>query len=141
MLRSTLFLFLFLPCSLMSVGFKGSVEKIAPASTSKSSLTFEGKKVVDAEIVLMGKKLAMRLTYDDGAQQLLVQNLAGQFVPVYKARRQVTRVFTSLLTHLGACALGGIGGAYLLYNYGTELQKDGKRIIRSLKDILAGDDT
>ncbi len=136
--RLLLFTALAVPCALIAKEdgpFKSSLNRIMSETTNKSSLTFEGKTFVDAEIVKIGSKYAIRLTYDDGAQQLLVQNIAGKFVPVHKARRQVMNALTSLATYLGVLALGGVGGAYLLYHNGTQTA-DGKRVVPTFATIL-----
>ncbi len=135
MLQRSLLFSLLLPCTLAAGIVDGGFNRLAPPGTNKSTLTFEGNKVVDAEIVQIGPKLTMRLTYDDGVQQLLVKNLAGQFVPVHKARRQVMRALTTLATYAGLCALAGTGGAFLLYHYGTDTE-DGKRVVPTVSALL-----
>ena len=105
-----------------------------PENPNKRSLTHDGKKIVDVELVKIGTKLAMRLTYEDGVEQLLVQNIAGQFVPVHKARRQIVRGLVNITKYLGILTLGSAAGAYALYHYGET--EGGKRVVPTIATLL-----
>ena len=136
-LRGILFstMLLSLPIQAEQGAFSRLLNSAIPESSTKSSITFDGKKIVDAEIVAIGKTRTLRLTYRDGAQQLLVENAAGQFVPVHKTRRKLLRGLVSITKYASILAAGALGGAYGLYHYGHDTE-DGKRIIPTVATLL-----
>ncbi len=139
-------LVLLLPTHAVHAGFSKLLNAAIPESTNKTLISFDDKKIA-VEVIEIGTKRAMRFTYEDGAEQLMVQNAAGQFVPVHKSRKRVLHSMVTIAKYLSILALGGGCGAYALYHYGQDTA-EGKRVIptvttmlRKLINSLPGDDS
>ncbi len=112
----------------------GVVSNLLGESLKRTILEINGTKVT-IEGLTLGRQQALRITSEEGLEQLLVQSEAGKWVPVHKARYRIFDGILRLAKTLTIFGVGGAVGAYSLY-YSGEDDGAGKRRVPTVAEML-----